>query len=420
MNSRVRRTSIAAAALVLACCAVPNSDAIRAALEGGKPKKALKLARSDGRSLDYLATEILRRGAGDEEMSEEALAAISRARTRLKPLLREIAAGDGDPVVVAEAQSLLFKMDDRSHEDDLVEALDSDLGLVRAAAVEALLTMQQSRNFHERYILDNEPEVRSALVAHLATAGLPWSQDLLLSAARKDPEPSVRIAAIRALDPLEEQNRDVLKDALKSSDRALRIAAATCLGKEASSMELTWTAHLAALPATEEGIHFASSLLATDKGKEKAAQYLQEALHDESPTIRLATLIVLTSAGSGIDGLEELASDPSAQVRVAWCRLTRKLGTSKAKKRVEILEAIAAGEDAGQDALLALAEEKGGYEKVRSRVWWLLRDGPPDVQRYILVHAIRPFGDPSLAIWGMKAKEGEVRLHAAASWLMRD
>lgn len=419
MNSRVPRTTIAAAAVLIVCCAVPNSDAIRAALDKGKPKKALKLAKESGRSLDYLAMEILRRGAEDEKTSDAALAAIDRARTRTKPLLRDLASGAGDPVVEATAQSLLFRMGDRAHEDDLVEALDSDLGLVRAAAVEALLTMQQTRKFHEHYLLDNEPEVRRAVVDYLAATELPWSQELLLDAARKDPEMSIRTSAIRSLDPVPDESRDVLREALGSSDPALRIAAASALGTSASSLDLTWAAHLLSLPATEEGIHFAAALIRTDEGKGKAAGYLQEALHDPSPAVRLGTLVALTGASKAVEGLDELASDPNAQVRVAWCRLTRKLGTSKANKRLEILEAIATADEAGQDSLIALAEEKGGYDKIRSQVWWLLRDGSTEVQRYILVHAIRPFADPSLTIWGMKVKNPEVQLHAAASWLAR-
>jgi HEAT repeat protein len=322
-------------------------------------------------------------------------------------------------VVRAKVQSLLVRMGEKSFEEDLIEGLDSDLGLVRAAAVEALLGLDQSRAFHERYLVDSEPDVRRAIVVHLASHALPWSQDLLLDAARKDPDVGVRSAAMRALDPGSQESRDVLRKAIETDDGPLRNAAARALGTSSGSMELTWAAHLLALPVTEEGIHFASALIETDKGRERASAYLQEALHDPSPTVRLTTLVELTGARMNLDGLDELASDPSAQVRVAWCRLTRKLGTSKPKQRLQILEAVAGDKEAGREALVALAEEKGGYVKVRARVWWLLRDGTADEQRYVLVHAVRPFGDPSLAIWGMKAKDAEVRILAAAAWLTR-
>jgi HEAT repeat protein len=248
---------------------------------------------------------------------------------------------------------------------------------------------------------------------------MPWSQDLLIDAARKDPDAGVRSAAIRALDPTIAENRDVLKEALGSDEDAQRLAAAQALGASKSSVDLTWAAHLLALPATREGLAFATALLRNDQDEGDAAVYLQEALHDPSPTMRHAVLVALTGTSTSVDGLDDLASDPSDQVRVAWCRLTRKLGTSKAKKRLAILEPIVGGKEAGRDALVALAEEKGGYVKARAQVWWLLRDGSPDAQRYVLAHAARPFEDPALAIWGMKAKDPEVRLQAAAAWLAR-
>ena len=229
----------------------------------------------------------------------------------------------------------------------------------------------------------------------------------------------MRSAALRALDPGIEANRDVLKESLGSDEETLRIAAAQALGSSADSLELTWTAHLLAPPATREGLAFATALLGGGEAGGKASRYLQEVLHDPSPSMRHAVLVALTGASTEVEGLDELASDPSAEVRVAWCRLTRKLGTSKAKERLEILESIVGGEEAGRAALVVMAEEKGGYEKVRARVWWLLTDGTPDAQRYVLAHAARPFGDPSLAIWGMQAKAPAVRLQAAAAWLAR-
>lgn len=417
MHDRTPRGTLLVTALILASCAIPNGAAIRSALDEGDADGALDLARTDDRSLDYLAMEILRQGAGDEELGDEALAMIGLSRTRAKPLLRDLASGADDPVVRATAQSLLVRMGDRAYSDDLVDALESDLGLVRAAAVDALLGLDQSRSFHEHYILDTEPEVRRAVVLFLSSHDLPWSQDLLVDAARKDPDDGVRRAATRSLDPTVEENRDVLKQALGSNDGALRRAAARALGTSSSSMDLMWAAHLLASPATPEGLAFATTLLRTDADLAEAAGYLQEALHDPSPTMRHSVLVALTGTSTRVEGLDELAGDPSAQVRVAWCRLTRKLGTSDAGQRLEILESIVGGEEAGRDALVALAEEKGGYEKIRARVWWLLMQGGPDAQKYILAHAARPFDDPALAIWGMKAGDPVVRLRAAAAWL---
>ena len=69
--------------------------------------------------------------------------------------------------------------------------------------------------------------------------------------------------------------------------------------------------------------------------------------------------------------------------------------------------------------MLALAEEKGGYAGIRSRLWWIFQSGDPSTQRLVLAHAIRPLGDPSLALRGMKMDDRGVRVAAASAWLGR-
>jgi len=81
--------------------------------------------------------------------------------------------------------------------------------------------------------------------------------------------------------------------------------------------------------------------------------------------------------------------------------------------------AIVEKEDAGPDALIAMAWEKNGYEAIRARVWWMLASGDEAGRRYVVVHAIRPFDDPPLALRGMKDESARVRLDAALAWLSR-
>jgi HEAT repeat protein len=420
MTNRATRATVIAAAAGIACCAVPNAATIRSALDEGDADRALELAVADDRSLDLLAREILKHGVLDEETREDAFAAIRRTGRRADPLLEELAA-IGDPLVAAPARSLLFRRGDRSYGDELVEALDSNYGLVRAAAVEAMLTMEQGRSFHEHTILDREPTARLAVVRHLASHDLPWSQDLLLDAARKDPNERVRAAAIAGLDPTEHAARDVLRETLSHSSKRIRLAAAQALGSDPASAELTWAEHLLTLPPTEEGLRFATSLLGTGEAPAAAEDYLAGTLADESPSMRLAAVNTLIAAGLEVEGVDDLADDPNPQVRVAWCRLSRKLSTSRREERLSILEAVIDDPDGDPPlgAWATLAEEKNGYALVRPRVWHLLETGTPRQQRYVLVHANRPFRDSSLAIHGMGLEPVTVRLAAAAAWLGR-
>ncbi len=438
-----RASVIAWTAVVLACCGIPGMDGIRRAVDKGDPAEAMKIAGDSGPALDFVAMEILRAGAADPGTKDAALASIRAARPRMKPFLDDLARNAECPIVKATAQASLFRMNVTTYEDDLVAGLDSDLGSVRAAAVGALVRVDQTRGFHEHYILDTDPDVRMAVVAWLASHDLPWSGDLLVERAAKDPDPAVRLAAIGGLSPEDDASREVLKAAISGSDGAGRMAAAEALGGSVASVGLTWAEHLLVAPVTAEGIRFAAALATSaaavkPKGKSakakaaaadaalaagRAAEYLSEAIRDESPTVRLDAIGVIASRGLQVDGIDDLASDPSPDVRVAWCRLTRKLGTSEESKRIEMLEEIAlAGPTGERDALpamLALAEEEGGYARVRSRVWWILPGGDASTQRWVLAHAVRPFGDPSLALWCMKLEDPGVRVSAASAWLSR-
>lgn len=417
----IKKRSVLILAVVLAgSCAIPNASSIRSALDEGELDEALDLARADDRSLDLLAREILVRAALSKETREDALAAIGRVGPRAKPLLKDLA-GAKNRLLAITARSMLYRRGERVHEEELIDALDSQYGLIRAQAVLALLPNDQSRNFHEKYILDNGPTARMAVVRFLAGHDLPWSQLLLVDAARRDPVLEVRSAAVRGLDPEDEQARDLLRESLEDKEKSIRTAAASALGKDATSVELTWAAHLLTLPATDEGMAFASSLLRTDPEQEGALDYLAGAIADDSPQVRLKAATALVSLKLEVDGVDELASDPNPQVRMAWCRLTRKLGTSKRKERLEILKEMVDSEDEHPPlgAWVTIAEEKDGYETIRPKVWHLLAGGSEQEQRYVLVHAIRPFADPSLSIRGMGMEDVLLRVTASAAWLSR-
>ncbi|MBW2264450.1 MAG: hypothetical protein JRG91_20995, partial [Deltaproteobacteria bacterium] len=121
MHNRAPRGTLLGIAAIMISCAIPNGAAIRSALDEGKPRKALDLAKDDDRSLDYLAVEILRHCTDDEKLSDKALSMIGLARTRTKPLLRDLASGADDPVVRTTAQSLLVRIGDCAYSNDLVD-----------------------------------------------------------------------------------------------------------------------------------------------------------------------------------------------------------------------------------------------------------------------------------------------------------
>ena len=106
----IRSGSIAAMAVVLACCGIPGMDGIRRAIDKGETAEALEIAGDSARSLDFVAMEILRTGVADPATKETVLAYLRSAGPRMKPLLDEMSRDAECPIVRATAQASLFRM----------------------------------------------------------------------------------------------------------------------------------------------------------------------------------------------------------------------------------------------------------------------------------------------------------------------
>jgi hypothetical protein len=403
--------------LLLCSCAVPSRSAILSALKKSDFKTAVGAAKNDGRSSRFLAQEILVRAAGEKDIRTALVSLLKGAGREVMPVLGVLKDGK-DPVVKAVALMKLHSFGRGWALDALEPLLDSDEGLVKAAAVEAFLAEDQGYSFYGKFIEDPEVEVRLAVVRHLASSDYPWKQDMLYDAAKKDPEARVRALALRALDSKVERNLELLKTAALGEDPPIAMAALAALVRNPDTAGLPWLENFLAPPVTAQGIYYAAALLAAGRSKSAATDYLKEALYSESPTLRQKLLGALNMAGTHLDGIKTLAEDKSPEVLLAFCVYARKMGYV-AEKRAGILTSLAErSDDVAVRALVALSEEKSvGYGKIRGRIWRAFKNGDAGCKKYLLSFVGLSMADPPLAVQAMADGDPEIRLHAAAAYL---
>ncbi|MFH1434959.1 MAG: HEAT repeat domain-containing protein [Pseudomonadota bacterium] len=408
----------AAALFVLtAFCGVPARDAILNALGKSDLQTAVEKARNDSRSARFLAIEVLKSGA-DDKATKPALAGIIRGAGReIMPVIESLKDGKCKRLKV-ESLAKLHAFGKGSALDKLEEYLDSDKGLVRAAAVGAFLSMDQGEGFCKKFLLDPEPEIRLATARYLASTGFPWARDLLFDAAGKDPDPRVRETAIRGLDPKEGRDMELLKSIVEGQDTNLILAALKALAGRPETLKLPWMQEFLTPPVSVEGIHYAAELMKNKEMTPQISEYLAAALSSSSPTIRQKLIGALTLHKVALEGACELAGDKNPEVLLAWAVYARKMSTLE-DKRIEVLEKLAARkDDIALRALVALSEEKSvSYDKIRKKIWGLIKKGEKKDRIYILSFTGRSIVDPPLAVEAMADDDPVVRLHAAAAYL---
>ena len=398
-------------------CGVPARDAILKALKKSDMQATVEKARNDSRSARFLAQEILKRGA-DDKATKPTLAGIIRGAGReIMPVIESLKDGKCKLMKV-ESLAKLHAFGKGSALDTLEEYLDSDKGLVRAAAVGAFLSMDQGEGFCKKFLLDPEPEIRLATARYLASTGFPWARDLLYDAAGKDPDPRVRETAIRGLDPKEGRDMELLKKIVEGKDTSLILAAMNALAKRPETLQLPWMQEFLTPPVSVEGIHYAAELMKNKEAPPELSGYLSEALASPSPTIRQKLIGALTLHKVALEGTDELAGDKNPEVLLAWAVYARKMDTRE-DKRIKILEKLAALKDAiAIRAIVALSEEKSeSYDKIRKKIWGSLKKGEKKDRIYILSFTGRSIVDPPLAVEAMADDDPVVRLHAAAAYL---
>jgi hypothetical protein len=403
-------------AVHLAACAVPSKDAIMSALGKSDMKAAVDAARKDGRSAAFLARQILIKSSDDESLAEDLARLLAGSGSRMLPVCEALGTS-AHPVIRATCLMKLHLHGKRGALSALEPYLDEGPGLARAAAVGAFLEEDQGKTFYERYIDDPEVEVRLRIVQHLAALEEPWAADMLLDAARHDPEAGVRAVALRALDPEQEVPLEALKLASSDENPVIAIAALEALAGDPKTDSLPWLQAFLTPPVKTGGIHYAAALLR--HGKNQAAEdYLVEAGLSESPTVRQKLLGALRLYGVALKGSVVLADDKNPDVRFAWCLYARKMGHHE-KERIDILRALAKRSDEiALRALVALAEEKSvPYKEIRNKVWKSLTHGDAKAKTYILSFLGRSILDPPLALEAMKDPEPAIRILAAAAYL---
>lgn len=402
----------------LACaCAVPNRDAILKALAKSDVKAAVKAAKEDSRSGRFLAGEILIRSAGEDGLTEALYRLLEGAGREMIPVF-EALEDSGSTEIGAMCLMKLHLFGKRGALQKLEKYLDAGPGLAKAAAVGAFLEEDQGQGFYEKFIADPEVEVRRRVVLHLASSDEAWASGLLYDAAKNDPDAQVRSAAIRVLDPNDEQHLELLKEITQGDDPVLVLAALAALAGAPEKASLPWLETLLTPPVTTEGLHFAALLFKAGGPSPLIMAYMDEALKSDSPTVRQKALSALRLAGADLEGADALADDKNAEVQLAWCLYERKMNRLE-NRRLAILRSLAKGaEGIVLRAMIALAEEKGaGYGEVRGRIWHALRKGDVKSRIYLLNFLGRSFKDMPLALEAMADDDPEIRMLGAAAYL---
>jgi HEAT repeat protein len=274
---------------------------MRRHLARGDFSGAAAAAGDDRYALQELALEVLARGLGDAAERERAAAGLVGAGPLARPTLREIANGTGDDVAAAYAAEALATLGDRRMAARLRSRLGDRDPEVRAAAVRAQGASRDAAGFFADALADPDSRVRAAAVGAIgrrrddAGAG-----PLLAEAARRDPEPSVRTAALRALARLEhgqlllETARTVL--AAPGEPIAVRLGAIQALGA-VDDINTAEVILLEVLSSGEPPAQLRAAAVLSSYGNEMGQEHLRSALAD--PAVSIAGGAAIAAGGVG-------------------------------------------------------------------------------------------------------------------------
>jgi len=351
-------------------------------LAEGNLGDAVGAARDDRGALREIALEILVGAMGDPATRASAARGLEGAGPQAGTELEELVSSD-DAVAGALAAAALLALGDDETIPLLEERLGHPDGQARAAAVRALGPLAGDREFFEHHLRDSDDRVRLAAVAALPRAsdeGFPV--ELLADAARRDPAPAVRGAALRALGRAapDEVLLEVAGEGLRARALPVRLAAIAAiaqaedhvaaaallegplLGEEpveavrAAAVLATWDddrgrQHLARALAGSSVTTASAAAVAASQVGASMVEALGTALERSEPEVRMhaaASLLRLDELERAIPALTTLMESPG------WLGLQAALALAPARGR-EARERISRALDAEDPALRAFA-----------------------------------------------------------------
>jgi HEAT repeat protein len=355
MDARVAVWAAAALAMVLCGCGSAPRGAVVTAVDRGDASGALaayeRLRVSDGADTDLLARVaalMLMDEAmeGDAERQRAAIQELSLAGTAGAPILERIANGEGPSRVLA--LEALARRGDEGARRALRGLADDPDPIARATAILGM-DVDLDRDALIEAIASASARAREHAAERLAGAAPDsGARNALEQAARVDPEPAVRMAAVRALGAFGPPAIGALRERLSDPQAGVRLTAVEALLRADRDQARPILGALFAVPTSAQGIE-AARLLAlpgrdgaspSDAG---ARAYLVQALDAPDPNLRSQAGVALTS----IPGSEEYVgalraalareSDPGAKLSLARALLEQRGAEEDAREALRAL-----------------------------------------------------------------------------------
>lgn len=411
--------------LLLALCVAPTgcSAALRSArahLAEGDHREAALAAGDDQLALQEVALALLARALQVSEHRATAAAGLRAGGDLAWPLLGELANAHDDESALLAASILALQGDDEQREVIRGE-VGHDNPDVRAAVVAVLGRETSASELLRRSFNDTSPSVRRSAVNAISSSHrcADWALSLLADAARHDPEPSVRGAALRVLSYCDDGQTllDLAREALaREAPAALRVTAISALerARDRDAVRLLLAERFTNGGQAEK---LRAATVFARFGDDRGLEFLRRALTDESVSLATGAALAASSVGEPlhealVEALER--SEPAVRLYAA----TSLTSTAEHSSAVETLAELAARHDRiGASAALELARVGERREEMRERLDALLDHESENIRLLIARRSSALDHGVELAARALRDESEAVRIAGAASLL---
>lgn len=245
----------------------------------------------------------------------------------------------------------------------------------------------------------------------------------LAEAARVDPLPKVRAAAVRSLGAYGALGFEQLRERLSDADHGVRMAAVGALVEADRERAVSVIGTLLEISPGPAGVE-AARVLATGEGEgaQTARAFLRRALVSGEPNVRAQAAVALSSLPAN-DALvpallEALEREQDATVRRAVAGILIERPATRGKA-IEVLRAMMDEEGHAMNRVqaAALLARNGATPEATRALAEFMREGEPDIRRTAARALARDALEPDAARTALRDEDALVRIHAAGGIL---